>query len=326
MNQKFLLPGAIVIAVILIVGAVFYTNKGGMDVLSPQDAAAKAINYINQIVAAQGVTSTASLITVSEENGNYKFDFTLEDREYTSYITKNGNFLFPDGYDLSTTTGEESNGNSDDETSNVTCDDVAKKDKATLEAFVVSKCPYGLQMQRVLYELVKNIPSLAENIKVEYIGAVQAGKIISMHGDVEAQENLRQICIREEQQLKYWDYVSCYIQQGDMEGCLTSAGIDKAKLNACTTDAAKGLAYAQTDFTAQGNYQVTGSPTLFLNGEKVSEFNFGGRTAEALKTLLCCGFEQTVGVCSQNLSTTSAAVGFSATYGSTGGTTSGGCE
>jgi len=36
--------------------------------------------------------------------------------------------------------------------------------------------------------------------------------IKSMHGAAEAQENLRQICIREEQSGKYWDYVRCYIE------------------------------------------------------------------------------------------------------------------
>jgi hypothetical protein len=33
---------------------------------------------------------------------------------------------------------------------------------------------------------------------------VKNGKIASMHGDEEAKENLRQICIREEQKDKYW--------------------------------------------------------------------------------------------------------------------------
>jgi len=40
-----------------------------------------------------------------------------------------------------------------------------------------------------LGEVIKNVPSFAADIKVEYIGAVADGKITSMHGDAEAQEN-----------------------------------------------------------------------------------------------------------------------------------------
>jgi len=198
-----------------------------------------------------------------------------------------------------------------------------KAEKPALEAFVVSSCPYGLQMQRVLSEIIKNSPSFADNVKVEYIGAIQNGKITSMHGDNEAQENLRQICIRQEQPAKYWDYVSCYIKAGDSVSCLTSAGIDQAKLNSCTTDPNKGLAYAQADFTEGAKYNVGGSPTLIINGVDYNtpqlpiEFAFGGRTAEAVKNIVCCGSAQAPGFCSQTLSTTSAATSFSQDYAGT---------
>lgn len=191
----------------------------------------------------------------------------------------------------------------------------------------MSQCPYGVQMQRILSEVVKNIPSLATDIKVEYIGAVEEGKITSMHGDAEAQENLRQICIREEQADKYWNYIACHIKKGDVESCLASANVNTTQLNTCLTDAAKGLKYAAADFNSQDEYNVSGSPTLFLNGEKVSEFDFGGRTAEALKTLLCCGFNSTPDLCSQKLTEDSAATGFSETYAGSGSSSgSGGCE
>jgi len=55
---------------------------------------------------------------------------------------------------------------------------------------------------------------------------------------------------------------------------------------------------------------------LILNGEKVSEFDFGGRTAEAVKNLLCCGFSEKPELCSKKLSETQAATGFSENYSS----------
>ncbi len=198
-------------------------------------------------------------------------------------------------------------------------------DKPLLEAFVVSKCPFGLQMQRILNEIVKNIPELAQYIKVEYMGEIVNGKIDAMHGEEEAQENLRQICIREEQSDKYWPYIDCHIKEGKVEECLSLAKVDTTKLTSCMNDAKKGLAYAQKDFDRQNTFNVTGSPTLILNEEGVSEMGFGGRTAEAVKTVLCCGFKNKPSFCDKALTTEQAATSFSPTY-SSNNTSSGSCN
>jgi hypothetical protein len=88
------------------------------------------------------------------------------------------------------------------------------------------------------------------------------------------------------------------------------------------TTASRGLAYAQSDFDLANKYGVQGSPTLILNEQEVSEYDFGGRTSEAVKSLLCCGFSQKPDTCSTKLSETSAASSFSATYEGTGSSNS----
>lgn len=205
--------------------------------------------------------------------------------------------------------------------------DVQPQPSAGLEAFIVSGCPYGLQMQRILAPIATG---LGANIKVRYIGSIENGTITSMHGDAEAQENLRQICIREEQADKYWPYVSEYMKKGNTESALTIAGIDKAKLNTCMTDASKGLKYAQADFDLANSRGVSGSPTLFLNGSQVSEYEFGAdnnatgseRSAENVKNLLCYGFTAKPAACSTVLAKEPASSNFSEQY--SGGTVSGG--
>jgi len=328
---KNLIPIAVIIAGVVVAGALIYLNQGGCpsttlvedkveEGLSPQQAAEKALNFINQnqeMFGLQGVT--ASFVNAVEENGVYKFRLKIGENEFESYVTKDGKLLFVEGIDL-----EEKPGTSDEQPK--TCEDIKKSDKPLLEAFVVSKCPFGTQMQRILNEIVKNISSLANNTKVEYIGSIQGGKITSMHGDPEAQENLRQICLREEQPDKYWSYIDCHIKEGEVESCLTANAIDEAKLSNCMGDSLKGLRYAKEDFDAQEKYKVTGSPTLILNEGKVSEFDFGGRTAEAVKTLLCCGFKTKPDFCSQELTTESAAISFSETYSESSGSSGGSCE
>jgi len=192
----------------------------------------------------------------------------------------------------------------------------------TLEAFIVSNCPYGLQMQRILAPVAEAIGSKA-NIIVRYIGDVQDGKVVSMHGEKEAQENLKQICIREEQPSKYWGYVSCFIKAGDSEGCSEEAEIDEDKLNDCMSGA--GLDYAAKDFELNKQYSVSGSPTLILNGEKASEFDYGGRTANAVKDLICAAFEDKPSECDEQLSAKDAAASFSETYESGASTQSSSC-
>jgi len=331
--NKNLIPAAIIIAGILIAaGGLIYVNKGKTQVLSVQQAAEKAISYVDQSILSQGATNTATLTGATDtDSGVYQISFKISEQEYDAWVSKDGKYLFPAAYDLTATSTANSD-TSTDESQKPTCESLKKTDKPILEAFVVSKCPYGLQMQRILYEVVKNIPSLAKNIKVKYIGAIEGDKITSMHGDTEAQENLRQICIREEQADKYWSYIGCHVKKGDVDSCLAVANVDKSKLNTCMTDATKGLEYAKADFVLQDQHNISGSPTLIINGENLNtqnepiEFVFGGRTAEAAKTLLCCGFGQKPDTCSQKLSEDSAATGFSESYGSSGGSTGGGCE
>lgn len=72
----------------------------------------------------------------------------------------------------------------------LTCADLPKSEKPSLTAFLVSPCPYGIQMQRAFKKAIEQIPQLLSYLTVKYIGAVDNNKITSMHGDKGAQENL----------------------------------------------------------------------------------------------------------------------------------------
>ena len=102
---KNLIPISIIIAGLLIAGAFIYINQGkeitSEEGLSSQEIAEKAINYINQNILQEG--TTASLISVGEENGVYKIHLKIGEKEYDSYITKDGKLLFTAGIDLEET-------------------------------------------------------------------------------------------------------------------------------------------------------------------------------------------------------------------------------
>ena len=338
-NKNTFFIGIAVIGVLL-VGGLIYANSNpefsssvsgflgfGM---SNQKIAEKAINYINDNGLAG---STASLVNVSEESGLVKIKLEIGGNQVDSYATKDGKLLFPsvlkmedDGADNSNTTASTQ---PTEEEIQAAAAAIQKTDNPMLEAYVVSRCPFGLQIQRAMADAVNSAPQLAQYIKVRYMGNVSGNTITAMHGDAEAQENLRQICIRDEQASKYWSYVACQMKSGDTAGCEKSTGIDSAKLSACMSDTSRGVAYAKEDFDLEKKYEVTGSPTLILGDNKVAEFNFGGRTSDAVKTIVCAAFNSQPGFCSQTLNTASAASSFSETYagaGSSGNSGAGGAN
>ncbi len=325
---------ALVVIVILAVMLAlnFKSSFSFLTGMSKDEIAKKSIDYINKNLLSGG--QTASLVSSSEEEGVVKITIKVGGSQFDSYATKDGKFLFPQAFkmDQSTNNAAAAN-NSSGKTSQPTadqikeaCDSITKSDKPILDAYVVSQCPFGLQMQRVLADVVSNAPELSQNIFVRYIGSISNGKITSMHGDQEAQENLRQICIRDEQRSKYWKYVSCHIKAGDVDSCLTSAGIDTNKLNLCMSDSNRGLAYAKEDFDLNAKYNIQGSPTLIMNDKEISEFSFGGRTSEAVKSMICCASNTQPDVCSKKLNTASAAASYSETYASSGSSTNSGAN
>jgi hypothetical protein len=253
--------------------------------------------------------------SLKEESGIYVFDLKLDvqggEQTFTSYMTKDGKFFFTGGIKVADLDKKSEAKTTEEQQKPLTCQDVKKTDTPNLTAFVVADCPYGLQMQRLMKVAALEDPELGPFFAVKYIGSIVNGKITSMHGDKEAAENLRQICIREEQKNLYWPYVYCYMKEGKSPECLLEARVSQTQLETCMSDAQKGLSYAQKDFDEATNLKISGSPTLVANGMIVSEFDFGGRNVDALKQLICCGSNKKLGFCDKTLSKEEIAASYS---------------
>ena len=305
MDRNSILVGIAVIAIVITGGLIFFNSNHNFTFptifgMSDQQIGQKSVDYINNNRLA---STPATLVKVSESSGLVKVTIKIGTSQFDSYATKDGKYLFPEAIDMSkksATASADTQSSAPSSTQQAqTAASVKKSNQPMLEAFVVSSCPFGLQMQRAIAEAVKNIPALASNITIRYIGNVNSnGKTIdSMHGPEEGAENLRQICIRQEQPAKYYNYLSCYMKKttatlasgmplGDSTGCQASTGIDTSKLAACVADPSRGLAYAQKDFDLDTKYGVQGSPTLVLNGATISECDFGGRSSDAIKAIM----------------------------------------
>jgi len=322
-NKNTIFVGIAIVAIIVTGVLIFVDSNHGFALpnffgMSGDQIGKKVVDYINSNQLSQ---TQASLVSVSEEGGLFKVKIKIGENDFDSYATKDGRFLFPTGIDMNPkkdTAGPANKTSAEDQAKAVAS--VTKTDNPMLEAFVVARCPFGLQMQRAMADAVKNMPSLAQYVKVRYMGAVSGNTITAMHGAAEATENLRQICIREEQPAKYWDYVACQMKASGTEtSCEKSTGVDSAKLSSCISTPSKGVAYAQKDFTLSDAYNVSGSPTLILNGKVISENSFGGRSSDGVKSMACAGFNSRPSFCSTALNTAVAASSFSSTYASSSG-------
>ncbi len=312
-SNRFFIAGVVIA---LIVGGVYFVVE-----FDKQRTMAK---FRDEIIPdavrkmAQDETTPIAVSDMQDKSGVYKFtlDFGSGDqvRQYESYITKDGGILFASGTELESLDQIDAESVAQQQPQ-VTCDDIEKQEQAEVTAYVVSQCPFGLQAQRLIKKTVEESPEMAQYLNVKYIGEVVDGEITAMHGDEEAQENLRQICIREEQGGLYWPYVSCYMKEaGSSEDCLAETGVNAFEVGACMEDASRGLAYAQADFDSANKHSVTGSPTLIVNdAQRVSEFDFGGRVPNALKDIVCCGSTNQPSFCESDLSTDQVAVAFSPT-------------
>lgn len=342
MLQKFkhnLIPIVALLIGIAIAGTGIYIGQKGCpdnlsssskDILSSQEAGQKAIDYINQKLLTGEVSG--SLIETVEESGVYKVNIEVKDKQYSSYVTKDGKLLFIEGINLEQTKGG-------------TSQKIPQKDRPEVKLFVMSHCPYGLQSEKMflpVYNLLKDKADMGIYF-VDYI----------MHGKKEIDDNLRQYCVQKEQPSKYYDYLSCFVKSGDYEKCLGEADIDVSQLGSCVsqTDTQYEITQKYEDKSTWLNgkypvfevhadlnqeYKVGGSPTLVINDAVVvtnekycpqgevqcvvtSDFN---RSPEGFKKILCSGFNSKPQECSQTLSSNTPSPGF----GEGGSSDTGSCK
>ena len=315
-NSKNLIIIAILIAVATIGGAIWYVNNGKTTVLNSEQAGQEAIDYINQLLP-EG--NTAVLMDIVDAGSVYKIHLKIGENEYDSFITKDGQYLFPEGYDLSLQT---------EETETTNNQEVSKQEKPDVKLFIMSYCPYGLQAQKMflpVYNLLKEEADMGVYF-VNYI----------MHDKIEIDENLNQYCVQKEENQKYATYLNCFVKEGNSEQCLTEAQIDQNLLQNCISETDQqyniysqyqdqstwlnGI-YPRFDVEADLNqiYGVTGSPTVVIYDQVVT---VNPRSPENFKEIICQSFVSPPQDCSQTLSETAFSPGFGLETGDSSG---GGC-
>jgi len=177
---------------------------------------------------------------------------------------------------------------------------VNKNSGPLMQVFIMSHCPYGVQMLKGMLPAWKLLGDKA-NFELRFVS-------YTMHGAQEELDNKRIICIREEQNDKLIDYLNCFAYADGTEAgaksCISKTGIDETSLDSCVSSKADG--YMADDKALNTKYGVQGSPTVVINGKTASI----SRDPESVKQAICKAFTSEPSECSQTLSSASPSAGF----------------
>ena len=114
----------------------------------------------------------------------------------------------------------------------------ARMGKPTLELFVMSYCPFGVQAEEKLIPIVKEFGDEID-FKLQFIAqekkapsAHDITPFTSLHGYPEVAENIRQLLIAQEYPDQYLDYILCRGKKLDKswEDCAKKLGIDVERI------------------------------------------------------------------------------------------------
>lgn len=167
----------------------------------------------------------------------------------------------------------------------------------TLELFVMSKCPYGVQVENAVIPVKKQLGG-AFDLKIFFIGDGTAGSLTSMHGPPEVTGDLVQVCAAQLAPDKYLDLIACQnknprVLESTWKECATEAGIDAAALDKCQSGD-EGQKLLAASFEEARKRGATGSPTMFLNGKPYQ----GGRKSRDFLKAICAEQKEKSAACS----------------------------
>jgi glutaredoxin len=283
-------------------------------ILTPDEAKAKAADFITKNLVSQGTNVDIKEITA--EGSLYKLKVSVSSdqgsQDIDSYISNDGESFFPQVINIADTENQNQPAASTNSAPSAVVTN--KTDKPVVELFVMSYCPYGTQIEKGIIPVVE---ALGDKIDFQLKFCDY-----TMHGAQETDENTKDYCIQKEQPDKLLSYLSCFLKEGNSVSCSKEVGLDDGKINSCIAAATKefNIDNKTTDFaiykTDNQKYGVSGSPTLVINGAQISS----GRDSASLLNTICSGFNNAPAECSQQLSSQTPAPGFGT------GTTAGGSD
>ena len=164
--------------------------------------------------------------------------------------------------------------------------------KAALELYAMSLCPYAVQAENTLARLSNELGD-GIDFRISFIGrAAGQNEFQSLHGQAEIDEDIRQLCVQKYSPERLFAYLGCV--NGDIGNaetnwlrCAGTSGIDIPTIRRCFTGT-DGKRLLVNSFQASQKMGARGSPTIRINNALYS----GKTDYLSLKAELCKGLEK----------------------------------
>ncbi|MBU2497175.1 MAG: hypothetical protein KJ767_03905 [Nanoarchaeota archaeon] len=290
----FIMAFVIVLAVGFAFGWLIRPSVTGA-VIAGDTAGQNLVDFLNERIGG-GI----SLVNVAEEGPLYKVTLLYQGQETFAYTTKDGEYFIIGAEKIVSGTETETNAGTNTNVNK----GIPKSDKPSVELFIWSYCPYGVQAQGPFVEVANLLGNTADfNVVLYHDG----------HGAYETQQNKIQACIQKLDKEKYWSYAERFVQEiypncgasrdADCDKTesiksMDSLGIDSTKIMSCVTSEGSTLLNEQIQQARE--LGVTGSPTLAINGMVVNVV----RNADSFKQAICSAYNNPPGDCGTTLETT----------------------
>ena len=147
--------------------------------------------------------------------------------------------------------------------------------KPTVELFVMSYCPYGVQAEEKIIPIVKKFGDKI-NFKLQFIAQEKEQPspqditpFTSLHGYPEVAENIRQLLISREYPDRYLDYILCRGKKLDKswEACAEKLGIDVARIQQLF-DTSEAEQLFRENIKRAAELGIKASPTILVDNHQ----------------------------------------------------------
>jgi protein-disulfide isomerase len=283
-----------VVCLILVIMALKPGVTGNV-ALSPEEAGTALVGYLNTVVGG-GV----SYVSNQDLGSLYEITVNYKNESIPVYVTKDGKYFVQGATPI---TGQAVQQQQQEQPK-----DVPKSDKPKVELFVMSFCPYGVKAENNIMPVLELLKDKID-FNVRYIVSVSGTTIDtaqSLHGLTEAKQDAVQLIIKKNYASKFLAYLTAfnancyplgYSDTAKADSCwkaeAVKLGMDTNKIETAAYGT-EGIGLLKAEEAIDGQYGVSGSPTLIINGVQSSAI-YSGTTAT--QTAICDAFNNEPSEC-----------------------------
>ncbi len=162
--------------------------------------------------------------------------------------------------------------------------------KAKFDAYVMSQCPYGVQVENSFIPIAKKFGDSLD-LNIDFIADEAGDGFRSLHGQKETDGDIIQLCAEKYSGAKYLDLILCMNENpsaipGNWESCAKNLGIDSAKVDTCFKGE-EGKSLLRESIKRTNAAGARASPTMFINGQPYE----GGREPLDFQRAFCAAMD-----------------------------------